>query len=86
MKKHVSSSSSSPEYLVVRGSEEPPPRILPHQVAGGISVDSSVVDPYPVGSGSGWIRNFFLDPDPELFFRNPIQQKLKEQINEKKIF
>ena len=29
------------------------------------------------GSGSGWIRNFFLDP--ESLFR--IQQKMNEQIN-----
>ena len=31
------------------------------------------------GSGSAWIRNFYLDPDPELLFR--IQQNMKEQIN-----
>ena len=32
------------------------------------------------GSGSAWIRNFCLDPDPELKFRIQIQQKLKEHI------
>ena len=31
------------------------------------------------GSGSTWIRNFCLDPNPEILFR--IQQKVKEQIN-----
>ena len=28
-----------------------------------------------------WIRNFCLDPDPELKFRIQIQQKVKEHIN-----
>ena len=40
---------------------------------------------YPVrqccGSGSAWIRNFWLVPDPELYFRIRIQQKVKEHIN-----
>ena len=31
------------------------------------------------GSASAWIRNFCLDPDPELKFQ--IQQKVKEHIN-----
>ena len=31
------------------------------------------------GSGSAWIRNFCLDPDPELLFR--IQLNMKEQIS-----
>ena len=30
------------------------------------------------------IRNFLLEPDPELLFR--IQHKIKEQIKKKKIF
>ena len=33
------------------------------------------------GSGSAWIRNFCLDPDPELKFLIRIQQKKKEHIN-----
>ena len=33
------------------------------------------------GSGSAWIRNFCLDPDPELKFQIRIQQKVKEHIN-----
>ena len=33
------------------------------------------------GSGSAWIQNFCLDPDPELKFRIRIQQKVKEHIN-----
>ena len=33
------------------------------------------------GSGSTWIRNFHLDPDPKLQFRIRIQKKVKEQIN-----
>ena len=30
------------------------------------------------GSRSAWIRNFCVDPDPELLFRTWIQQKMKE--------
>ena len=33
------------------------------------------------GSGSAWIRNFFLVPDLELKFLIWIQQKVKEHIN-----
>ena len=33
------------------------------------------------GSGFAWIRNFCLDPDPELKFWIRIQQKVKEHIN-----
>ena len=33
------------------------------------------------GSGFAWIRNFCLDPDPELKFRVRIQQKVKKHIN-----
>ena len=47
-----------------------------------ITVKISVVDPDPHGSGTfAWIRNFCLDPDPELLFRIQIQLNMKEQIN-----
>ena len=38
------------------------------------------------GSGSAWIRNFCLDPDPELLFQIRIQKNMKEQINKNVIF
>ena len=33
------------------------------------------------GYGSAWIRNFCLDPDPELKFQIRIHQKVKEHKN-----
>ena len=43
-----------------------------------ISVVDPDPDPDPVGSGtgSGRIRNFFSDPDPELFVSDPDPTKL----------
>ena len=38
------------------------------------------VIPDPVGSGTfSWIRNFFLDPDPNLLISDPA--KMKDQVN-----
>ena len=44
-------------------------------------VSDSCVQCCGSGYGSAWIRNFCLDPDPELKIRIRIQQKVKEHIN-----